>query len=106
MLTERVAPGKVSNDELARRVRIFLSSRHHSSFRHLDIEAEGGTVTVRGRVSSFYEKQLTYQCCRHVAGVFSIIDQVDVSTPKSQALVSAGEGATAGRETGPARLAR
>ncbi len=85
MLTEGATPRKVSNDELARRVRIFLSSRHQPSFRHLHIEANGGTVTLRGRVSSFYEKQLTYQCCRHVAGVFNVIDQVDVSTPKAEA---------------------
>ena len=38
---------KVSNDELARRVRIFLSSRHQPSFRHLHIDANGGTVTLR-----------------------------------------------------------
>ena len=82
MLIEGAVPRKVSNDELARRVKIFLSSRHHTSFRQLHIEANGGTVTVRGRVGSFYEKQLTYQCCRHVAGVFNIIDQVDVSAPK------------------------
>jgi len=85
MFIEGVAPRKVSNDELARRVKIFLSSRHQPSFRHLHIEANGGTVTVRGRVSSLYEKQLTYQCCRYVAGVFNIIDQVDVLAPKVEA---------------------
>jgi osmotically-inducible protein OsmY len=85
MSIEGTVPSKVSNDELARRVKIFLSSRHQPSFRHLHIDASGGTVTLRGRVSSFYEKQLSYQCCRHVAGVFKIIDQVDVTTPKSEA---------------------
>jgi osmotically-inducible protein OsmY len=64
-------------------VRIFLSTRHHPSLRHLHIEANGGTVTVRGRVNTFYEKQLSYQCCRHVAGVFNIVDQVDVLAPKT-----------------------
>ena len=79
MFIEGPVPRKGTNDELARRVKIFLSSRHHPSFRNLHIEANGGTVTLRGRVSSFYEKQLTYQCCRHVACVFKIVDQVDVS---------------------------
>jgi osmotically-inducible protein OsmY len=85
MLKEGVLPRTVLNDDLARRVRIFLSSRHHPSFRHLHIEADGGTVTVRGRVSSFYEKQLSCQCCRRVAGVFQIVDQVDVTLPKADA---------------------
>jgi osmotically-inducible protein OsmY len=76
---------KSTNDELARRVKIFLSSRHQPSFRHLHIEANSGTVTVRGRVNSFYEKQLTYQCCRHVAGVFKIVDEIDVVTTKTEA---------------------
>ena len=84
MFIEGMAPRKASNDELARRVKIFLSSRHQPSFRHLHIEANGGTVTLRGRVNSFYEKQLSYQCCRHVAGVFSIVDQVDVLGPKAE----------------------
>jgi osmotically-inducible protein OsmY len=82
MLTEGAALREVSNNELARRVRIFLSSRHHPSFRQLHVEADGGTVTLRGRVDSFHEKQLTYQCCRHVAGVFNIVDEVDVLAPK------------------------
>jgi osmotically-inducible protein OsmY len=85
MLTEGSVPRRATNDELARRVKIFLSSRHHPSLRHLHIEASGGTVTLRGRVGSFYEKQLTYQCCRHVAGVFNIIDQVDVRAAKAEA---------------------
>ena len=85
MLIEGTAPRKVPNDELARRVKIFLSSRHQPSFRHLHIDANGGTVTLRGRVNSFYEKLLSYQCCRHVAGVYNVIDQVDVSTPKAEA---------------------
>ena len=84
MLIEGAIPRTASNDELARRVKIFLFSRHHPSFRHLHVEANGGTVTLRGRVSSFYEKQLTYQCCRHVAGVFNIVDQVDVLAPIQQ----------------------
>ena len=85
MLKEGASPRKVSNEDLARRVKIFLSSRHHPSFRHLHVEANGGTITVRGRVNSFYEKQLSYQCCRHVAGVFNIVDQVDVGTARSEA---------------------
>ena len=48
MSIKGAAPRKVSNDELARRVRIFLSSRHQPSFRHLHIDANGGTVTLRG----------------------------------------------------------
>jgi osmotically-inducible protein OsmY len=78
MSIEGANPRK-TNDDLARRVKIFLSSRHQPAFRHLHIEAQGGTVTLRGKVGSFYEKQLSYQCCSRVAGVVKIVDQVDVS---------------------------
>ena len=66
------------NEDLVRRVKIFLSSRHQPGLRHLHIEADGGTVTMRGKVNTFYEKQLSYQCCRRVAGVVKIVDMVDV----------------------------
>jgi hypothetical protein len=36
-------------------------------------------VTLTGRVRTYYEKQLSQQRCRRVAGVVQLIDKVDVS---------------------------
>jgi osmotically-inducible protein OsmY len=66
--------------ELERRVVNYLNGRHLPALRHLEVEADNGTVTLRGIVSSFYEKQLSQQCCRRVAGVVKLIDDVDVVT--------------------------
>ena len=69
----------VSNDrDLERRVRDFLTAHNIPALRRLAIEARGGTVTLRGQVSTFYEKQLSQQCPRRVDGVQRLIDQVVV----------------------------
>ena len=64
--------------DLERRVTNYLNGRHLPALRYLQVEADNGTVTLRGTVSSFYEKQLSQQCCRRVAGVVKLIDAVDV----------------------------
>ncbi len=73
------SPLDPADQDLKRRVALFLAGRHMLSLRHLDVEARGGTVTLRGRVGSFYEKQLSQQCCRRVAGVIELVDHVEVT---------------------------
>jgi osmotically-inducible protein OsmY len=77
-----------SDRDLERRVVSYLHGRHVPSLRHLDVEADNGTVTLRGTVGSFYEKQLSQQCCRRVAGVIKLIDAVDVVSHREPAAVS------------------
>ena len=64
--------------DLERRIKSFLADRHFSSLRRLQVEAQAGIVTLQGRVASFYEKQLSHQCCRRVAGVLELVDRIDV----------------------------
>lgn len=64
--------------DLERRVFQFLLDRHMPGLRRLSVEAEAGTVTLRGNVRTFYEKQLCQSICRRVAGVRQIVDQVSV----------------------------
>ena len=71
--------------DLERRVVNFLWSRHMPGLKHIAVEAENGTVTLRGQVRSFYEKQLCHQSCRRVAGVIRLIDAVDVASFPPQA---------------------
>lgn len=68
-----------SDLDLARRVTTFLSTRDRPGLRALEIEAHSGVVTLRGRVSTFYEKQLSAQLAGRVAGVVRLIDRVVVS---------------------------
>jgi hypothetical protein len=74
-------PGDPADQDLKRRVALFLAGRHVPSLRYLEVEARGGIVTLRGRVGSFYEKQLSQQCCRRVAGVIELVDRVEVTAP-------------------------
>ena len=64
--------------ELQRRVSNFLMGRQMPGLRHLEVEARAGVVTLRGKVYTFYEKQLCNQCCRRVAGVLQLVNAVDV----------------------------
>lgn len=65
--------------DLERRISMFLADRHVPGLRQLEVAAANGTVTVRGRVRSFYEKQLCQNVCRRVAGVVHLVDAVDVA---------------------------
>ncbi len=79
MSDETPSPSPLDH-ELERRVASFLASRHMASLRKLEIEARQGVVTLRGQVQTFYEKQVSHLCCRRVAGVHRLIDNVDVVT--------------------------
>ena len=82
--------------DLEQRVEQYLLDRHHPGLRSLDVEAHGGTVTIRGTVRTFYEKQLCQNICRRVAGVIRVDDQVEVANgerkvpaPSARLLVTA-----------------
>lgn len=69
----------LENDfDLKRRVVNYLVDRRIPSLRAIHVTADSGQVTLRGRVGSFYEKQLCIHCCRRVAGVTKLVDEVDV----------------------------
>jgi len=72
-------PLDLSDRDLERRVTSFLFARNLPTLRRLHVEADNGTVTLRGRVHSFYEKQLCQHACRRVAGVISMVDAIDVA---------------------------
>src|SRR5215471_21277125 len=74
-------PSVSADHDLLRRVKTFLSITHRPGLRLLDVEARGGVVRLRGKVKSFYEKQLSAQLARRVAGVVRLIDEVTVNTP-------------------------
>ena len=76
--------------DLAYRVALFLQQQRVATGSHLRIEARGGTVTLRGQVRSFHQRQLVHTLARHVAGVLQVIDELDVEqvVPSSRGAVS------------------
>lgn len=63
--------------ELERRVVSFLHNRQHA-LRGVTASADAGTVTLRGTVRSFYERQLCIEYCRQVEGLVKLVDHVEV----------------------------
>ena len=66
---------------LRRRVVNFLRDRGVPELHSLEVEADSGTVIIRGSLSSPQAKWLCLECCRHVAGVITLIDEVDIESP-------------------------
>ena len=81
MITTTEGPPVVdfTEDELlARNVLNFVLGRIQPATNHVDVDADSGTVTVKGRVGSFYQKQLWLHGAQRVAGVRRVIDELDV----------------------------
>ena len=68
----------VNDQELEHRILNYLSSRNVPGLRRLRVAVHAGIVTLQGQVYTFYEKQLSIQCCQRVAGVLGLIDEVGV----------------------------
>ena len=51
----------------------------HLRRRNLRFETEQGRVVLRGTVSSYYQKQMAQEALRHVEGVDSIENQLEVN---------------------------
>ncbi len=72
-----------SDLDLQQRVRAFLDGHNVPALRRVAVQARGGTITLHGKVSSFYEKQLSQQCSRRVLGVRQVIDEIVVKGLRS-----------------------
>jgi osmotically-inducible protein OsmY len=71
--------GSDADRDLERRVMNYLVGRQVPSLRQIAVEADRGTVTMRGRVYSFHHKQLCINCCTRVAGVVRLVDELTVA---------------------------
>ena len=70
---------KIPSDATVRqRVASALNERHPTAFRSFEIKVVQGVVTLTGKVQSFYQRQIAITTCQKVAGVFSLIDEVEV----------------------------
>lgn len=70
--------------DLRQRVINYLGDYRMPALRTIQVEARGGTVTLRGNVSTFYQKQLCLHCCRRVAGVIKLDEHVAVISDRGR----------------------
>jgi osmotically-inducible protein OsmY len=68
---------------LARRVRQTLADLHVPILRTLDVLAEDGVVTLRGRVRTYYERQLAHAKVKRLSGVARLIEEITVADPQA-----------------------
>ena len=64
--------------QLTRRVVNYLAQQQRPALRRVHVECSDGCVLLRGRLPSFYEKQLCLSACQRVAGVLRIVDELKV----------------------------
>ena len=81
-----------ANSDLKRRIINYLVSRHVPALRHVEVEAVAGTVILRGKLRSFYHKQLCLHCCQRVAGVIKLIDELVVDSSQDASITLAHDG--------------
>ncbi len=69
----------LTDRDLERHVTVRLLNRNVVSLRQVVVQASSGTITLRGTVTSFYQKQLCIQACRDVPGMVALVDKVEVT---------------------------
>jgi osmotically-inducible protein OsmY len=64
---------------LSKRISSAIEKHPHLTRRKLQFEAREGRVTLRGTVSSYYQKQMAQEALRRVDGVHEIENQLEVT---------------------------
>ncbi|MBC8873609.1 MAG: BON domain-containing protein [Planctomycetes bacterium] len=80
------------NEELTQRAIYSLHSRGVRGVERIAVKVTGGVVIVSGQLPSPDAKRLCLECCRRVAGVIRIVDQLHV--PLAATEDSLGSGST------------
>ena len=62
-------------------IRHALRSCRMSSLQRLEIEVDGGTVTIRGTLRSFYERQVCLARIQRIPHVVKLVDNMKVEWP-------------------------
>jgi osmotically-inducible protein OsmY len=71
----------LEDEEIERRVRLYLAHAGHRPVQILTVEAHDGVITLRGKVPSYHARQVAVACAQRVAGVRGINDQIKASPP-------------------------
>lgn len=78
MLRQLTKAGPARDKRLEARIQNMLWQHRVPGCNTLEVEAIDGVVTIRGRVNCFYHRQLCIHCCQRVAGVYRLVDEVEV----------------------------
>lgn len=71
-----------ADEMLKRRLVNFLHERQVPEAHALHVQSHVGTIVVSGKLKSRHDKWLCLECCRRVAGVIKLIDQLEVRPPQ------------------------
>ena len=66
--------------QIVARARANLDGSPHRELRAVRCDVAGGALLLRGRVRSYYMKQLAQESIRHLAGMHRIINQIEVDS--------------------------
>jgi osmotically-inducible protein OsmY len=69
-------------------IRRSLAGSHMRTLRSVTVVVRAGTVTLRGTLRTFYEKQICIECCRRAEGVRAYTDQLSVAPLEMLAAVA------------------
>lgn len=64
--------------DLEQRVRLFLFGRGYAALCLVKVNVTNGVVALRGKMPSFYMRQLAVECTKRVAGVRQMVDDLQV----------------------------
>ena len=86
----------IDDGALARRAMLCLHTRGLCGAEQVVIKAAGGTVILCGELASREVKRQCLECCRHVAGVVRVVDQLRVSAATKNAPATSVEAEVGG----------
>ena len=81
LATSRNSSSATSDQDLQRRVVLFVQQPHLTLGAQLTVEASGGVVTLCGTVTSLQQRDLLHRFARRVAGVVRLVDELAVIPP-------------------------
>ncbi len=66
------------DDLLASQIARQLAETNRANLKRLAVDVREGALTLRGRVASFYEKQIAIEACRLRADLSRLVDATEV----------------------------
>ena len=73
------SPRSIADEHAATRARAELRSSSYPELRGLDCSFAAGVLTVRGRLPSFYLKQIVWSLVGELSGISEFVDRIDVA---------------------------
>jgi hypothetical protein len=78
ILNLKDSPRMPSSAPLLHRIDSAIRKNPHSNGRHVFLESAPGKIILRGKVDSFYQKQMVQESLRGLDGLPEIINQLEV----------------------------